>query len=145
MVIGLIQGLLKVEMDLWDVSWYQVIISYYLPYYLGPRTWVRGWRTHIGCAAVLILSPTWEMPAGLINSRDLWSTSGWFTAASLSRIYTTTTDRFMEDSTAVVPLPPLFLPHSSSLSLSLLLALLPPIIPTPPCLLFFFLHISPSH
>lgn len=43
------------------------------------------------------------MPAGLINSWDLWSTSKWFTTSSLSRIYTTTTDRFMEDGAAVVP------------------------------------------
>ena len=51
------------------------------------------------------------MPAGLINSRDLWSTSGWFTAASLSRIYTTAADRFMEDSTAWSLLPPLSSPR----------------------------------
>ena len=51
------------------------------------------------------------MPAGLINSRDLWSTSGWFTAASLSRIYTTATDRFMEDSAAWSLLLPAILPH----------------------------------
>lgn len=72
-------------------------------------------------AAVLILSPTWEMPAGLINSRDLWSTSGWFTVASLSRIYTTEADRFMEDSTACVsllPLIPVILMPSTSASSS---------------------------
>ena len=58
--------------------------------------------------------PTWEMPAGLINSRDLWSTSGWFTATSLSRIYTTAADRFMEDGAAVVPLSLSFSPSRPS-------------------------------
>ena len=43
---------------------------------------------------------TWEMPAGLINSRDLWSPSEWFTATSLSRIYTAVPDRFMDDGVA---------------------------------------------
>lgn len=97
------------------------IISYYLPYYLGPWDWTtgargdaEGWgrdpaevRGNRGRARPYwSYPPTWEMPAGLINSRDLWSTSGWFTAASLSRIYTTAADRFMEDSAAWSLLPP---------------------------------------